>query len=123
MAREDLTSGSRHVFVCMTGSYGSNDAIRMETDRDTAGNVEPPASEQVPAAPRWLRITRKGHSWTTEESPDGQMWKQMSTYTLSLPPIVHVGIAVVSHNEGAATTAVFDNVEIKEINAHAVGSK
>lgn len=111
MVREDMTSGSRHAFACVTPGNG----VSFQS-RSTAGG----ASASVPgprvAAPRWVRLVRIGGTITAYDSADGATWTTVGTLALALNAQVQVGLAVCSHNASVAATAVFNDVSVSAPN-------
>ncbi|MEV0842366.1 hypothetical protein AB0I55_22860 [Actinocatenispora sera] len=80
--------GSSYAAVLATGRHG----IRFQYDytHDRPGHG-------VPAAPRWLRLTRHGDTITGYESADGVAWHEVGVARLpGLPGTVRVGLFVTS---------------------------
>jgi hypothetical protein len=73
--------------------------------------VRPPAPPEFPAAypNSWLRVQRRGDRFTAFASTDGKNWKVYGVQTLKLPNLVHVGLALTSHNPETAASAQFRN--------------
>jgi ABC-type transport system involved in multi-copper enzyme maturation permease subunit len=113
--------GSAYAAMMVTADHG----VRMQHDytADTAGL---PGAVTV-SDPRWLRLTRSGHTITGYDSADGTHWTQVGTVALAgLPPTVQAGLFAASPAYAAITqslgggengsiapsqdTAVFDHV-------------
>jgi regulation of enolase protein 1 (concanavalin A-like superfamily) len=69
--------------------------------------------------PYWVRLTRKGSTFTGEYSADGTSWNKITatdgtTSTMDVPMSgdVYIGLAVTATNASAVTTAVFSNVQV-----------
>jgi len=69
--------------------------------------------------PYWVRLTRKGSTFTGEYSANGTTWSKITTTdgttsTIDIPMIgdVYIGLAVTATNRNAVTTAVFSNVQV-----------
>ena len=70
--------------------------------------------------PHWIRLTRKGNTFTGEYSADGKTWSKITATdgtvqsTADVPMIgdVYIGLAVTSTNRNAINTAVFSNVQV-----------
>jgi ABC-type transport system involved in multi-copper enzyme maturation permease subunit len=74
------------------------DAARLHHDR--AGQ---PGAVSA-ASPRWLRLTRTGHTITGEESADGSRWTTVGTARLpGLPSTVQAGLFATSPQHAEAT--------------------
>lgn len=107
MFRESLDAGSRNVFIAVTPANGVAFQHRSATN---AGSTYTGGSRAV--APRWLKLTRTGDTFTGYESADGSAWAQVGSVTLPLPATVQVGLAVTSHNNATLATAGFDNIAL-----------
>ncbi|MDP9172954.1 MAG: fibronectin type III domain-containing protein [Planctomycetota bacterium] len=60
----------------------------------------------------WLKLVRAGGFVTGFQSADGNNWMQVgAAVPMAFGPIF-VGLALTSHNNGAATTAVYDHVSV-----------
>jgi YVTN family beta-propeller protein len=109
MVREGLTAGSRYAAVLATPTRGivfQHRAAQNGVSFTTVGDLSQ-------KAPYWLRLVRQGDTIAGFNSPDGVTWAFLGQFTLGgLPGSVHVGLAVSSHNNGALSTAVFDNLSI-----------
>ncbi len=69
--------------------------------------------------PYWIRLTRKGNTFTGEYSADGVTWTKITTAdgTTSVKDVpmlgdIYIGLAVTATNRNAVTTAVFSNVQV-----------
>jgi len=115
--------GSAYAAMMVTGGHG----VRMQYNytRDTAGL---PGAVSA-ASPRWLRLTRSGHTLTGYDSADGTHWTRVGTARLAgLSSTVQAGLfatspthtVVVSQSLGGGTsaggpslaTAVFDHASL-----------
>jgi hypothetical protein len=63
-------------------------------------------------APEWVRLTRSDNRYTGYASEDGITWRSIGTVTLENTSVVPV-LAVTSHTNSALTTAVFENVAVR----------
>jgi hypothetical protein len=61
-------------------------------------------------APYWVKLERIGHTFNAYQSADGVSWTLVGTDTIVMGPTVYIGVAAVSHNLMATTTAAFDSV-------------
>ena len=108
MFRETLTAGSRHVLLAATPAHG----IALQARLTVGGESTHRSSPYPGALPVWLRLVRTGTTFTAFQSEDGASWDQVGTETLGLPPGIHVGIAVTSHDDGVLATATFASVSV-----------
>ena len=108
MIRETQNAGSAHAFMLVSAGKGvafQRRAVTGGTSVSTAGSAS--------TAPRWVRLTRSGNTFTAYESSDGTSWTQVGTDTIPMAKMVYVGLAVTSHNTSASATCTFDNVRIQ----------
>jgi hypothetical protein len=105
MIRETLASGSRHATQVVTPTSGTAFQRRTATNGSsvsTQGNGF--------ATPQWVRIIRRGNTFSGYYSPDGVNWMQQGTEAIGMAPDVYIGLCVTSHADGVLCTGVFDNV-------------
>jgi hypothetical protein len=91
MAREDLTSGCRHIY------------FQVFSDNNPEFPVVYPNV--------WIRLQRINNDFTGYYSTDGKTWKIYTTYNLVLPSKIYVGLAVTAHNTSHNASAKFRNIE------------
>ena len=110
MIRETLDAGSKHAAVVVTPGNGVSFVRRP---------IANAASEQVNQtalqAPYWVRLTRKGNTFTAQRSADGSTWMSITTdlasvTDIAMTPNVFIGLAVTSHNTSTQTSADFSSV-------------
>jgi regulation of enolase protein 1 (concanavalin A-like superfamily) len=106
MIRESLAVGSRHAFSLVTPGGGTALQHRATTDGATAH------SGASGAAPVWLKLERKGSTFTASQSSTGTTWTPIGSATISMPGTVYIGLAVSSSDTGTAATATFSNVSV-----------
>ncbi|MFN3405651.1 MAG: glycoside hydrolase family 2 TIM barrel-domain containing protein [Cytophagaceae bacterium] len=112
MIREDLTAGARHASVFVTPSNGVSLQSRSTTGGSSVSNTVAGI-----AAPRWLRLERRGNTFTAFHSADGNAWSQIGSLTISMSQTVYVGLAVTSHNNSVINTSSFTNVSTRSLTA------
>ncbi|HEX3357679.1 MAG TPA: DUF1349 domain-containing protein, partial [Tepidisphaeraceae bacterium] len=106
MIRSTLAAGSQEVSSLVTATNGINLDYRSATNGASAETKITGL-----AAPYWVRVIRSGNSFSAWRSVDGVTWTQTgATQTIAMNATAYVGLAVCSHNNGTATTAVFDNI-------------
>jgi hypothetical protein len=66
-------------------------------------------------AGQWLRITRKGRTFTAYRSAARLSWTRVGSVDLDLPPEVSAGIAVSAKNAMLATTAEIDGLRLQNL--------
>lgn len=110
MIRETLDGNSKHAMMVVTP--GSGNAFQRRTS--TGGSSSHTSGSRV-TAPYWVKIIRTGDTLTGYESPDGSVWTEVDSVSISMATDVYIGLAVTSHNDGDICTAVIDNVSFNSI--------
>jgi len=110
MIRSSIEPGARHAMVQITPTSGAQFQYRS-SDNTNVVSTTPLASWR---APSWLRLRRTSTTtFTGSVSPDGETWTDVGTINIAgFPTTSLIGLAVTSHNAGAATTATFSNVYV-----------
>ena len=107
MFRASLTQSSQHALMFVSAAQGTGFQRRISdsgTNRLTAGSTA--------SAPRWIRLERRGSTFSAYESADGATWSLVGTETMSAPATMYVGLAVTSHNTSALANATFRSVSV-----------
>jgi hypothetical protein len=113
MIRESLEPIVKSVHTIVSGSNGFEFQYRPSAGGNTTQFNTP---NGTPALPQWLRLTRKGNTFTGETSSDGKTWTKIvvgtnsSVQDLLMNNTVYIGMAVTSHVTGTTTVAQFSNV-------------
>jgi regulation of enolase protein 1 (concanavalin A-like superfamily) len=105
MLRESLNADSKHVMVVVTPGKGIVMQWRAATGGTSATSISVPGT-----APRWVRLTRNGNTFTGFASSDFVTWTQVGTVTIGMNFDLSAGLALTSHNTAATATASFDDV-------------
>jgi hypothetical protein len=109
MIRETLDYNSRHASMYVTPGVGT--AFQWRTDPGAGtGHVG-----YSGAPPSWVKLTRRGSTFTGYTSSDGVNWVYVGSATVYMGNTVYVGLAVTSHNSGLSCRATFDNVNITPV--------
>jgi len=104
MIRESLGSGAANAFMLISAANGA--AFQQRT----SGGSLSQSTRASGAAPRWVKIARRGTTLTGSISSDGSSWTVVGSATMTLPSTFYIGLAVTSHDATRAATGVFDNV-------------
>jgi len=120
MFREKLANNSKNVFMCMMPYATTDMQCRLEEMTDSVNKVdgEEARHETVKelCGPYWLKLVRKGDTFTSYDSEDGKTWYETGAYTVKMTKELYVGLAVASIDKKVLCTAVFDNLGIKNTN-------
>ncbi|UCD51230.1 MAG: hypothetical protein JSW27_01095 [Phycisphaerales bacterium] len=131
MVRETLDPGAQHVFMCVTPEAGEGRFAFQNRSVGTNGDSSSlhTAQGQVLFPDNtWVKIKRVGNTFTALVSQDGVSWEAfpgafaaetdgpnpLNPLQVSMPDVVHVGLAVTSHAPGTLCIAQFDNVVLLE---------
>lgn len=107
MIRDSLDAGSSHVLLGTT--VGNGLALQNRPSTDGLSIHQGLGTYTYPV---WLRLVRTGATISAYISPDGINWTAAGTdVTPTMAGTVHIGLAVTSHNNGALSTATFDNLQ------------
>src|SRR5207249_830530 len=99
-----FTGESAHVDAIVSPSKG----VAMQY-RAIAGGTSASAGRLAGLAPGWLRLTRRGNTFTSFWSTDGVHFTQIGSVSVVMNTGVSVGLAVTSHNATTPATATFDS--------------
>jgi uncharacterized repeat protein (TIGR03806 family) len=108
MFRENTSSGSRYAMMAVTAHNRSVFQWRPTADQGTHNTDG--AAEVIAS---WMRLTRKGDTFTGEISVDGKNWQTVDQTTIPMKKTIYVGLALSGHNNSALNSSLFDNVIIK----------
>jgi len=114
--RAGLEPAAQQVHMIITPS----ERVEFMYRRDAGLNTTQFATDAgTTAFPHWVRLTRKGDTYTGEYSANGTTWTKITTTdgttsVIDVPMIgdVYIGLAVTATNRNAITTAVFSNVQV-----------
>ena len=97
---------SPHVMVVVTPGKGVAMQYRPQFNQQSVQ-----VAVRAGAAPEWVRLTQLEGTFKGYASEDGVTWQLIGTITV--PWTAEPALAVTSHNNGALTTAVFENVRLR----------
>jgi regulation of enolase protein 1 (concanavalin A-like superfamily) len=104
MIRDGVAAGAANVALIVAAGKGVSFQYRKASGA-LAANIR-----SAGAAPRWLKLTRKGNVFKASTSTDGVAWTKAGHITVSLPESIEVGLVVSSHNRSTIAAATFDKV-------------
>jgi hypothetical protein len=107
MFRDEMTRDAKYAAAFVTPDKGLLFQYRI-----AAGA----ASSQIAAGsgrpPQWLRLSRKGQTFTASASSNGSTWTTIGSEVVYLNRLVYVGLAVTSRSTRALTSASFTNLTV-----------
>ena len=107
MVRESTAANARNAFMMLSPGLGHAMQYRASVGGSTA-RVNGPSTART-----WVRITRRGTSFTSFASADGRSWATVGTATMSLPASVLVGLGVTSRDAARTDDATFASVTVE----------
>jgi hypothetical protein len=114
MIRDGLTGGAMNVY--MFASPSALNSYRWQVRSGSGGSTSsapaPSAACGNGTAPVWIRVSRKGSTFTGYCSPDGSSWTLVGSASASMSATVQMGLAVTSHLDGTLAAGTFDSVSI-----------
>ena len=105
MMRETLTAGSKHASMFVSSAKGLAFQRRAAT-----GGTSTHTSGGTSTAPHWVRVTRRGNTFSAYVSSDGSTWTLVGSQATTMTSTIYVGLALTSHRDGALATASVTNV-------------
>ena len=108
MFRETLAANSKHASVFVSPGTGGVRYIR----RTITGGGSTSTTHSPLSAPYWVKLVRKGNTFTAYRSANGTIWQFIGSNTISMAATIYVGLAVCSHNTSTLNTATFDHVSL-----------
>jgi autotransporter-associated beta strand protein len=104
MMRETLTGNSKTAMMLMTPANGAQFQWR-----DTTGGMTTNASV-AGTIPMWVKLARVGDVISGYISSNGLTWAEAGSATVSMNPVIYVGLAVSAHDRTQLSKAVFESV-------------
>jgi regulation of enolase protein 1 (concanavalin A-like superfamily) len=77
------------------------------------GGLKANVSEGTAATPYWIRLVRTGDVFRAYFSGNGSTWTAGGSTTIPMSHTIYVGLAAMSQNQSALTTATFSNVSVQ----------
>jgi hypothetical protein len=111
MIREDLSAGSKFVAAELTPVKTNKFREHYRSSKGgTAVLKKLLTTDSV--IPSWLRVVRKGNTFTTSYSTSttATNWKTIASVSVTMSSLVYIGFGATSHADGTLTTAKFEKV-------------
>jgi Right handed beta helix region len=106
MIRANRDPNSPHAFMAITGRNGAAFQSRLTPSANSSHTPGQPG-----AAPRWVKLERKGSTVTGLESFDGAIWTVVGSVQIDLGANALIGLAVTAHRNKGSANATFDSVK------------
>jgi regulation of enolase protein 1 (concanavalin A-like superfamily) len=100
-------------FLAVLGDPARGGQLQVRTSAGAAATVFGP--DPGVRAGQWLRIIRRGRTFTAARSSSRLDWIKVGSADLDLPAELSVGIAVASRNATRATTAEIDGLRVSSL--------
>ncbi len=110
MVRDGLGADAKNVLMAITPEMGST----FQHRGTVAGGTTYVDPLDGIAAPHWVKLVRKGSTFTGYRSADGVNWMQIGSTTVEMGSTVEVGLAVSSLNDDTVCTARFASVSLND---------
>jgi hypothetical protein len=123
MFRSSLDEGSPHVMLFAFGNNQprnkNNGGLEFQFRQDEGGPCAalyppqplPPTPDFPVAFPQvWLKLVRKGDTFSGQFSRDGTTWQTYCTHSQALPRKGYLGLAVTAHHEAQRVAASFSQL-------------
>ena len=107
MIRDSVAANAAHAFMLVSTGRGLAFQRRVAT-----GGLSTHTGGDMGTAPRWIKLSRRGNTFTAAMSTDGTAWTIVGSDTIPMTGDVHAGLAVSSHEASQLATATFDNVSV-----------
>jgi glucose/arabinose dehydrogenase/regulation of enolase protein 1 (concanavalin A-like superfamily) len=108
MIRAGLAGDAAHVLMSQAFGEGTSFERRIATGFGTTL-----ITGGYSKTPYWVRLVRRGNTFTGYKSADGAAWVQVGSVTFTLPATAYVGLAVTANNNATLCTATLDNVTVR----------
>jgi regulation of enolase protein 1 (concanavalin A-like superfamily) len=113
MVRNSILPSSRNIYFGFSGRKGF---FHQHRATDEAVSERNKSLQEGLKGPRWIKLTRRGSTFTSYYSVDGNTWTQAITEEMNLQNEAVVGLAASSNNAAALTlSARFENVSLKQV--------
>jgi len=116
MVRESLNPDAKHVSLIVTDitqiPQHSRGVHLQSRQKDSELTIDYTNRLNNTDIPRYIRLIRRGNTFDTFESSNGESWQLVGTTYTPMNTDVLVGMAITSHTDGILSTAIFDNLKL-----------
>jgi hypothetical protein len=106
MIRDSRDAGSKHAMMAAT-PQNTTLQYRPQTNQGSSDQTD-----WSQASPSYVKLQRDGDLFIASRSNNGTDWIQVGSTTIEMSQDILLGFAVTSHDWGALTTAVFEELSI-----------
>jgi beta-glucanase (GH16 family)/regulation of enolase protein 1 (concanavalin A-like superfamily) len=111
MVRGATTNNAVFSGVFTTAASGIQALARTSTPANSIGNTV-----VGPTRPYWLKVSRRGSTFSTYSSSDGVTWALARTDTISaMPSTAYYGLVAARNSNNSTNAVVFDNVSLQMV--------
>jgi hypothetical protein len=113
MLRESVAAGSKNVALLMVPRVGVRLSARLAADGRSSSKMMPLGK----TPPCWVKLTRRGNTFTGSVSEDGETWQQVGApVTVEMKAELCAGLAVTAgcRDESKLHTSAFDHVSVSK---------
>jgi endonuclease/exonuclease/phosphatase family metal-dependent hydrolase len=107
MMRETLAAGSRQASMFVSPGKGLAFQRRSGANSDSTHT-----SGGSGTAPYFVKLQRRGNTFTAYKSVDGTNWKTVGSQKITMASKIYVGVVVSSHVKGTLATARFASTKV-----------
>ena len=107
MIRESVAANAPYAFMLATPGMGVAFQRRLTAGANAVGTTV-----SGPAPPYWVRLSRAGTRSRPRDPRMESCGRPSGLSTIPMTQSVWIGLAVTSHSDAAACTAIFDNVAV-----------
>lgn len=113
MMRENTGANSRHISITIDGTGQLQTRVRANPgDFVGGGLVQNIGAYYEHPYPQWLKIERRGNTFTGYKSPDGIVWTQIISQTISMSSGALAGLVTTSGNASIVNEAFYDQAQV-----------
>jgi regulation of enolase protein 1 (concanavalin A-like superfamily)/DNA-directed RNA polymerase subunit RPC12/RpoP len=109
MIRQSLAPDAPYALVFVSPAAG----VAFQQRTAAASPASPVLNVPNLRAPYWIRLTRRGNTFTADNSADGTTWSPMNSTTIAMDGPFDAGLVVCSHKNGTLCQATFDHLTVK----------
>ena len=120
MMRESLNADARHASVLLLPHWNGSVVSRTQPGGATSQTNASPLPEgwvkydHRILKPWWMRIRRKGNTFTGSMSPDGISWTPTGDVEIKMPNEIYVGLPACSQLPNVTTVVTYDHVDVQQ---------